>query len=96
MSTVTYRHLSPSAGPGAWRPIPQPGNGYLSNLGNQVKNMDVVNGMNRTLGKPPSVRQQGRMAQSSRHLDFNARTTLGPMAGRLTNAPYSRFLNTYG
>lgn len=94
MSTLVYRHLSPSAGTGAWFPIPQPGRGYLSDLGNRVKNMDVVHGMNRTLGKPPTVRQQGRMAQSSSHLDFNARTSLGPMAGRLTNAPFGRFIDT--
>lgn len=96
MANLAYTHLRPSIGHSGWQPIPQPGTGYLSNLGNQVKNMDAVHGMNRTLGKPPTVRQQGRMAQSSSHLDFNARTTLGPLAGRLTNAPYTRFLNVYG
>lgn len=73
---------SPYEGSRGNLPVTPPGRGFASGLRQEIANMDVVNGMDRTLGKTTTIPQGRKMAERSKN--WGAMTTqqaLGPLSG---------------
>ncbi len=59
------------------------GGGYISGLRRKVASLDLINGMDQTLGKISVIPQGKRVRQNSRNLgNMSTASTVGPLAGR--------------
>jgi len=75
-------------------PVPV-GGGYLSRLGDRVKSLDLIRGLDRLLGKEIIIAPGPRQAMSM-HLrgNFSVYEVHGRLSGRLEDSPYGRMLDT--
>jgi hypothetical protein len=77
-----------------WPPV-QNGQGYMSQLNDAVSRLDLVRGMDRTLGKTDSIPPGKKAGQHMKIIGpMSTQEALGRLSGRLTSSPYSRMFDT--
>ncbi len=64
-------------------PPTRPGDGLISQTDAKIAALDVVNGMDRVMGKTQTITQKGWIGQHSKNLRFTSHEVLGPLSGRL-------------
>lgn len=73
------------------------GGGYLSELTGRIKSMDIINGMDRTLGKTTFISQGKAIARRSKNLGLlSSASGYGPLAGNLQSSSYGRAFDGVG